>query len=103
MAELCLKQAYYKYPTDKESSPELASGIEGVDLVKTCFEGAPITRLGIQAEPGTVMSINGSKIVMGPTGTYELDNAIKVTSLIFEREQPFLRRVLVDAIYLKGE
>ena len=45
---------------------------------------APILlKLGIQAEEGTVVQINGAEIKIGKTGIYELDNVVAVRSLIF--------------------
>lgn len=42
-----------------------------------------IYKLGIQAYPGTVVKINGRNIKIGATGIYELDDIIKITSIIF--------------------
>lgn len=44
------------------------------------FEGKQFTKLGVQAEPGTRMCINGNEIIIGRTGIYELDERIVVTS-----------------------
>lgn len=43
------------------------------------FEGKQFTKLGVQAEPGTRMCINGNEIIIGRTGIYELDERIIVT------------------------
>lgn len=42
-----------------------------------------IYKLGIQALPGTVVRINGNDIKIGATGIYELDDVIKIKSIIF--------------------
>ena len=42
-----------------------------------------LLKLGIQAEEGTVVQINGANIKIGKTGIYELDNVVAIRSLIF--------------------
>ena len=42
-----------------------------------------LNKLGIQAEAGTEVEINGATIKIGKTGIYELDQVVSVTSLIF--------------------
>lgn len=42
-----------------------------------------IEKLGIQTTAGTEVIINGSKIRIGRTGTYELDGVVAIRSLIF--------------------
>lgn len=62
------------------------------------LEGLDVSKLGIQAPPGTKFFLNGSKgdsnskgqeIVVGRTGVYELDDGIAITSLIFDRPKKF--------------
>lgn len=62
------------------------------------LEGLDVSKLGIQAPPGTKFFLNGSKgdssskgqeIVIGRTGVYELDDGIAITSLIFDRPKKF--------------
>lgn len=49
-----------------------------------------ITKLGIQAPPGTKFTINNDKnLIMGRTGVYELDEDFKVNELHFERPKKF--------------
>lgn len=40
-------------------------------------------KLGIQTSAGTIVNINGTNIKIGKTGIYELEDIIKITSLIF--------------------
>lgn len=42
-----------------------------------------LLKLGIQAEEGTVVQINGATIKIGKTGIYQLDNVVAVKSLVF--------------------
>lgn len=42
-----------------------------------------LEKLGIQATPGTIVEINGTKIKIGATGTYELDYVVAVRSIVF--------------------
>lgn len=62
------------------------------------LEGLDVSKLGIQAPPGTKFFLNSSKgdsnskgqeIVVGRTGVYELDDGIAITSLIFDRPKKF--------------
>lgn len=103
MTTLGLAQWHYKFPTDEDISPEFQTGFSNIDLVETLLNGAPIIKLGIQAEPGTKMEINGNLIIVGPTGIYELYNSIKIRSLKFISATPYLRRIIIDVIYEKGE
>jgi hypothetical protein len=49
-----------------------------------------MTKLGIQAPPGTKFTINNDKnLIMGRTGVYELDEGFKVDELHFERPKKF--------------
>lgn len=40
-------------------------------------------KLGIQAEEGTIVKINGVSVKIGKTGIYELDNVVDIKTLIF--------------------
>ena len=42
-----------------------------------------LLKLGIQAEEGTIVQINGANIKIGKTGIYELDNIVDIKSLVF--------------------
>ncbi len=60
------------------------------DLVKL-FNASAFLKLGIQAPPGTKVKLNANKIIMiGRTGTYELDEDIKITGLQFERPKKYI-------------
>lgn len=59
-----------------------------------------IYKLGIQALPGTVVQINGNNIKVGATGIYELDDIIKITSIIFPEGAP--NTTIIDFAY-KGK
>ena len=56
-----------------------------------------VYHLGIQALPGTIVKINGNNIKIGLTGVYELDNEIKIKSLIFTEYAP--DTTIVDFVY----
>ena len=118
MASYKLIQINYKYPTDKDIYSGLESGLTStsisgttttvtpVDLIsKILGDGKQVVRLGIQAEPGTKISINDVPILIGHTGLYELIDGIIVTSLKFiSTTNPLgFKRILVDMIYEEGE
>lgn len=57
------------------------------------FKG--LKKIGIQANPGTYMKINGERIKIGKTGIYELDYLVLITSLSFEEDT----QALIDYVY----
>lgn len=67
-------------------------GMNGYKLVgaNSGLKISKMTKLGVQAPPGTKFIINGDKnIVMGRTGVYELDEDFEVTELVFIRPRKF--------------
>ena len=56
-----------------------------------------LTKLGIQATPGTVIKVNGVEIKIGKTGIYELDNVVNVKSLSFPNGAD--ETTIVDFVY----
>lgn len=56
-----------------------------------------IIKLGIQAEEGTIVCINGANIKIGKTGIYELDNVINIKELYFPDGAD--ENTLIDFIY----
>lgn len=56
-----------------------------------------LTKLGIQAEVGTLIRINGVDIKIGKTGIYELDETVSVQSLSFPNGAD--ENTIVDFIY----
>lgn len=56
-----------------------------------------LTKLGIQADEGTVVQINGVNIKIGKTGIYELDNVVDIKSLIFPSGAD--ENVIIDFVY----
>lgn len=56
-----------------------------------------ICKLGIQALPGTVVKINGNNIKIGATGIYELDEVVRITSVIFPSGAD--NTTIVDFVY----
>lgn len=42
-----------------------------------------LKKLGIQTTGGTYVTINGTKLMIGKTGIYELDNVVDVKTLVF--------------------
>lgn len=59
------------------------------DVIKAFNLGA-ISKLGIQAPPGTKFLLDGKKFLMGRTGVYEMDEDIKVKSLQFEEPKNYI-------------
>lgn len=57
-----------------------------------------ITKLGIQAPPGTMLSINNKPILIGRTGIYELDDDITIDSLQFNYDTANLRNIIIDFV-----
>ena len=60
-------------------------------------ERPEIYKLGIQALPGTIVAINGRNIKIGSTGIYELDDVVKIKSLVFPNGAP--NTTILDFIY----
>lgn len=56
-----------------------------------------LEKLGVQAEKGTMLRINGMDIKIGATGIYELDYVVAVTSLIFPNGAD--ENTIVDFVY----
>lgn len=54
-------------------------------------------KLGIQTEVGTIVRINGADVKVGLTGIYQLDEVVKITSLIFPNGAS--GNTLVDFVY----
>lgn len=68
-------------------------GLNGYILVgDNSSLGIPkMTKIGVQAPPGTRFIINGDKeIMMGRTGVYELDEDFEVTQLVFVRPKKYV-------------
>lgn len=99
-----IKQLVYKFPTDEDISEEIKTQFFGVELVETILgEGTIIFELGIQAKPKTIFEINNSKIIIGSSGTYEL-NTLPITSLICSNENSLENsRIIIDMVYEKEE
>lgn len=78
----------------------------GVDLLD---DGQPISnftpegtrpilyKLGIQTEPGVVVTVNNANIKVGSTGIYELDNVVSIRNLIFPNGAD--EDTIVDFVY----
>lgn len=70
----------------------------GAISIFTPEETKPIlTKLGIQADNGTIVEINGVEIKIGKTGIYELDGVVAVKSLIFPNGAN--ENTIVDFVY----
>ena len=97
--EKVLTQILYKYPNDNNTT-------DGFDLTKDVCEFLEncesIDSIGIQAPPGTKFYINSNPAVIGPTGVFELNNLLRVTSFKIE-DRAYTRRVILDILYVKGE
>lgn len=42
-----------------------------------------LTKMGIQATPGTIIKVNNVEVKIGKTGIYELDEVVNIKSLSF--------------------
>ena len=79
-----------------DSSDLLAEG--GVISVFTPETTHPtLSKLGIQAEVGTMIQINGVNIKIGRTGVYELDETVSIKQLSFPNGAD--ENTIVDFIY----
>lgn len=56
-----------------------------------------IYKLGIQADAGTIVSINNTNIKIGNTGIYQLDDIIKINELSFPNGAS--ENTIIDFIY----
>lgn len=63
----------------------------------TNSEQVQLWKLGIQADEGTIVKINGMNIKVGKTGIYELDETVAIKSLIFPNGAD--ENTIVDFIY----
>lgn len=54
-------------------------------------------KLGIQADPGTLIQVNQTQIKIGRTGIYELDNVVDVKKLMFLSDTD--SDTIVDFVY----
>lgn len=63
----------------------------------TSSEKVQLSKLGIQADEGTIVQINGINIKIGKTGIYELDETVAIKSLIFPNGAD--ASVIVDFVY----
>lgn len=92
---------YSGYPNGRVSQVAKEQFAAEEDIIPLIIKQEKITdykgllKLGIQAEPGTVMFINGRRIKIGKTGIYELDYSVLVKSLYFESETS----ALIDFIW----
>ena len=57
------------------------------------IDGKTVTKLGIQAEPGTKVQVNTKDIMIGRTGIYELDADIRITTVIFPTPTNYIKLV----------
>lgn len=90
-------QTYYRIPGDYTSDSGTVSYISNItdtalysDVLKA-IGASQLTKVGIQAPPGTQMVLNQIKYVMiGRTGIYELDEDIAITELYFIRPKTYI-------------
>lgn len=101
---IAVAQFVYKYPDDDSSTLDFFPGTDICELLNS----NQIYSLGIQAPYGTPFYLNGQKAYIGPTGVFELDQVITITSLkiglenVGDEGADYLSRVIVDVIYGKG-
>lgn len=89
-------QTYYRIPGDYTSSSDSLSYLSNIsesDLytdVVAAIGASQLTKVGVQAPPGTQMVLNQIKSIMiGRTGIYELDEDIAITELYFIRPKTY--------------
>lgn len=81
-------QIWYRVADSEGSYP---SGINIYTDILTQITPNSLTKIGIQAPPGTQLQMNGIKeIMIGRTGIYELDEGISITSLKFYRPKTYV-------------
>jgi hypothetical protein len=78
-------------------STNLLSDGGAIDVFTPETSSPFLTKLGIQASSGTIVSINGAEIKIGKTGIYELDNDVTVYELSFPNGAD--DSTIVDFIY----
>ena len=84
-------QVYYNV-LDTSSGEYISSGIDIFSNIITAYGATEITKVGIQAPPGTRVVMNESRTIMiGRTGVYELDDNITITSLYFVRPRKYVK------------
>lgn len=76
---------------------DLLESNQAIGMLTPETEKPVIYKLGIQATPGTVVLINGKSIKIGMTGIYELDNVIKIKSIVFP--DGATNTTIIDFIY----
>ena len=80
-------QIWYNVAGETGSYP---SGIDIYTDILTQITPNSLTKIGIQAPPGTQLQMNRIKeIMIGRTGIYELDEGISITSLKFYRPKTY--------------
>lgn len=62
---------------------DLLDDNQAIGILTPQTQRPAIFKIGIQADPGTVVSINGTEVRIGKTGIYELDDLIRINSIIF--------------------
>lgn len=80
-------QIWYNVADKTDNYP---SGIDIYTDILAQITPSSLTKIGIQAPPGTQLQMNGIKeIMIGRTGIYELDEGISITSLKFYRPKTY--------------
>lgn len=87
-------QIYYRIPSgsgyDSNISADNLYGTTGNLLTAITPSVNQLTKVGIQAPPGTQMVLNQIKYIMvGRTGIYELDEDIAITELYFVKPKKY--------------
>lgn len=95
---LSVAQFIYKYPTENDIQP--SDYTPDQDICKLL--GGAIRTVGVQAPQGTKIYINeNSEAIVGPTGVFELDNIIEITSFRLQEDKGYLNKIIIDVIYDK--
>lgn len=80
-----------------EANKELLDDDGAIGIFTPEKEKPVLFKIGIQASQGTIVKINGVNVKIGATGIYELDDDVKITSVIFPSGAG--NDALIDFIY----
>lgn len=99
---LAVTQFIYKYADENDTSEILKDkDLNNVDFCQL-LDGVATVSIGVQAPSGTRMLVNGQTATVGPTGIFELDNIVEISSFKII-PTTYLRKVIIDILYDKGE
>jgi hypothetical protein len=85
-------QVYYNVLDNNSGSYISTEGLDIYSDIVSAVGAKQISKLGIQAPPGTKVILNSAKTIMvGRTGMYELDDDIYITNMYFVRPRKYVK------------